>query len=203
MGGMKKLICFIRNNWRYVGWNVLNYPVFKFAHCKIGCGVRTMGRVRVRNRGRIEIGDHSTINSSVMANPIGGSPCTIFTALPGGELLIGKNTGISNCAIFARRRVQIGDNVLIGAGAKIYDNDFHPVDFTDRMNKEVPSCKPVEIKDGAFIGAHCLILKGVTIGKNSVVGAGSVVTKNIPDYEVWAGNPARFIRMVEDEEHKQ
>ena len=53
------------------------------------------------------------------------------------------------------------------------------------------------IKEGAFIGTRCLILKGVTIGKGAVVGAGSVVTKDIPDGEIWAGNPAKFIRNVE------
>ena len=54
------------------------------------------------------------------------------------------------------------------------------------------------IKDHAFIGAHSLILKGVTIGKYSVVGAGSVVTKSIPDGEIWAGNPAHFIRKLSE-----
>jgi acetyltransferase-like isoleucine patch superfamily enzyme len=57
--------------------------------------------------------------------------------------------------------------------------------------------KPVVIRDGAFIGAHTIVLKGVTIGERSVVGAGSVVTKDIPDGEIWAGNPARFIRKLD------
>ena len=56
--------------------------------------------------------------------------------------------------------------------------------------------KPILIKEGAFIGAQSIILKGVTIGKHSVVGAGSVVTKDIPDGEIWGGNPAVFIRKV-------
>lgn len=56
--------------------------------------------------------------------------------------------------------------------------------------------KPILIKEGAFIGAHSIVLKGVTIGKYSVIGAGSVITKDIPDNEVWAGNPARFIKKL-------
>ena len=54
--------------------------------------------------------------------------------------------------------------------------------------------KPVRIKSGAWIGGHSIILKGVTIGKNSVIGAGSIVTHDIPDNEVWAGNPAKYIK---------
>ncbi|MCD7824200.1 MAG: hypothetical protein LUG86_09355 [Oscillospiraceae bacterium] len=56
--------------------------------------------------------------------------------------------------------------------------------------------RPVAVGNGAFIGAHTIILKGVTVGEKSIVGAGSVVTKSIPDGEIWAGNPAHFIRKV-------
>ena len=55
---------------------------------------------------------------------------------------------------------------------------------------------PILIKEGAFIGAHAIILKGVTIGRHSVIGAGAVVTKNVPDNEVWAGNPAKFVKKL-------
>lgn len=65
------------------------------------------------------------------------------------------------------------------------------------MNEAGGKTKPVIIKDGAFIGTDCIILKGVTIGEKSVIGAGSVVTKSVPDGEIWAGNPAKFIRKVD------
>ena len=65
------------------------------------------------------------------------------------------------------------------------------------MNEQGGATSPVIIKDGAFIGAHSIILKGVIIGEKSIVGAGSVVTKSIPDGEIWAGNPAKFIRKIE------
>ena len=57
-------------------------------------------------------------------------------------------------------------------------------------------CKPVHIKENVFIGAHSIILKGVVIGENSIIGAGSVVTKSIPSNQIWAGNPAKYIRNV-------
>ena len=62
--------------------------------------------------------------------------------------------------------------------------------------------KPVHIGENVFIGGHCVILKGVTIGDGAVIGAGSVVTKSIPAGEIWAGNPAKFIRKVPSLDNK-
>lgn len=86
----------------------------------------------------------------------------------------------------------------MGGGVKLYDTDFHSIYYEERMRKIDPGIKskPILIKEGAFIGAHSIVLKGVTIGKYSVIGAGSVITKDIPDNEVWAGNPARFIKKL-------
>ncbi|GAM69539.1 galactoside O-acetyltransferase [Vibrio sp. JCM 19236] len=85
----------------------------------------------------------------------------------------------------------------------MFDTDFHSVDFQTRISPFINlgsdtgvKKAPVHIKTGAWIGGFSIILKGVTIGENSVVGAGSVVTKNIPDNEVWAGNPAVFIKAL-------
>jgi acetyltransferase-like isoleucine patch superfamily enzyme len=86
---------------------------------------------------------------------------------------------------------------MIGGGTKIYDTDFHSLEPAIRLGEDNDiSTKPVLIKSGAFIGAHCIVLKGVTIGQYSIIGAGSVVTKDIPDWEIWAGNPAKFIRRI-------
>ena len=81
----------------------------------------------------------------------------------------------------------------------IFDTDFHSLDWRDRKDgTDITKRKKasVVIKDLVFIGAHSIILKGVTIGEKSIVGAGSVVAKDIPDGEVWAGNPAKFVRRV-------
>lgn len=92
----------------------------------------------------------------------------------------------------------IGKNVNIGSGCMIYDNDFHSLDYNERIHGDKNiNVAPIVIEDGAFIGAHSIILKGVTIGLHSVVGAGSVVTKSIPADEIWGGNPARFIKKLE------
>ena len=81
----------------------------------------------------------------------------------------------------------------------MFTTDFHSLDPIIRASSKDQKHRksaPVTIKHDAFIGARCIILKGVTIGENSIVGAGSVVTKSIPDNEIWAGNPAKFIRKI-------
>lgn len=111
---------------------------------------------------------------------------------------IGNNVGITNSCFVSTKGITIEDNVLIGGNCKFYDTDFHSIKYKERVllsdiNKKSAS---IHIGEGAWIGGHCIILKGVTIGKRSVIGAGSVVTCDIPDCELWAGNPARFIRKL-------
>lgn len=80
----------------------------------------------------------------------------------------------------------------------IYDSDMHSVDFESRSAETDTNVKsaPVTIDDGAWICGRCIILKGVHIGKRSVIAAGSVVTKSIPNDELWGGNPCKFIRRI-------
>lgn len=147
---------------------------------------------------KISFGRNVRINSGLRFNPIGGDGTAIIYATDGASISIGDNCGISNAAIVARTSVVIEDDVLIGGGCKIYDNDFHSIDYDRRM--ETPDTgivsKPVLIRQGAFLGAHSIILKGVTIGRHSVIGAGSVVTRSVPDNEIWAGNPAVFVKKI-------
>jgi len=91
----------------------------------------------------------------------------------------------------------IGDNVLIGGGCFIFDTNFHPIKSEERINPLTCNNgenKSVIIGDNVFLGSSCIICKGVTIGENAVIAAGSVVVKDIPANEVWGGNPARFIK---------
>lgn len=145
------------------------------------------------------IGDNVRINSCYWANPIGGNVFTSLVVGPGAELIIKKGAGISNTAIVARKKIVIEEDVFIGGDCKIYDTDFHSIQYHNRVGVDNDiKCNPVIIRKGAFIGTGSIILKGVTIGEKSVVGAGSVVSKDIPPLEVWAGNPARFIKRLEE-----
>lgn len=188
----------IYNSIKGIPNKVYNYILLKYRHVKYGSNLKINGRLFCVSNSRdgIVLGDNIRINSSLKSNPIGGDTRTILFAKGNGKIHIGNECGISNSTIFACDSIILGTHILVGGGTKIYDTDFHWTDFDKRMNVAGGKTSPVIIKDGAFIGADCIILKGVTIGERSIVGAGSVVTKSIPDGEIWAGNPAKFIKKV-------
>lgn len=177
-----------------------NAITLRYRKVEHGKDFRIRGKLAVYGQGDIRIGDSVRINSKESANPIGGMTKCILNAAKGAQLTIGDRSGLSNCAIVCKKQITIGSDVLIGGNTVIYDTDFHSLDADVRARtgggtKEA-ACKPVQIDDGAFVGAHCIILKGVHIGSHAVIGAGSVVTKNVGEGEVWAGNPARFIKKL-------
>ena len=175
-------------------WNIINRISFILNGVSCEKGLRSRGKVYIYNGdlGKIHIGKNVSLNSADWANPI-GSGNHIWIQIIGREssLSIGDETGISNTAITCATKVEIGKQCLIGSGCKIYDTDFHILPIQGK-EKRINSA-PIIIEDRVFIGAGSTILKGVRIGENSVVGAGSVVAKDIPANEVWAGNPARFV----------
>lgn len=192
--GFKRALIKICNT-TYSISNIINLKRKDVLH---GRNLYISGRIKLHGSGRIIIGDNVSINSSPNVNPVACGNETHLRAEGNGVLKIGNRVGISHSAITAMESVVIEDNVLIGSNCIICDTDFHSIDYEHRMEKPDNHIKtaPVVIKEGAFIGARCIILKGVTIGRHSVVGADSVVTKNIPDNEIWAGNPAVFIKII-------
>ncbi|MDO4306354.1 MAG: acyltransferase [Eubacteriales bacterium] len=180
-----------------VNWinNKIQFSIFP---SEIGKNLKVNGRIYRRGRGKLILGDNVTINSSKHSNVLGGNDYTTLYTRRDAEIVIGNYVGISNACIVCFNKISIGNHVLIGADCKIYDTDFHSLDaeLRGKPDVDIPKCAPIVIEEKAFIGAHSIILKGVHIGKGSIVGAGSVVTKDIPDNEVWAGNPARFIRKL-------
>jgi acetyltransferase-like isoleucine patch superfamily enzyme len=121
-----------------------------------------------------------------------------------GEIIIGKNTYIGlGSRVWSAKKISIGNNVQVAHNVNIFDNNIHSIDpkirnkeFLQHYENNDSELKEQEIviKDNVWLGANVIVLKGVTIGENSIVGAGSVITKNIPVNCIVAGNPARVIR---------
>lgn len=168
------------------------FQLWRYGACT-GGNLRVFGKIRCISRGRILIGRNVTINSGPLLNLVGSDRRTNIWVGPSAILEIGDGVGISNSTIIARVAIRIHHGTLIGGGCDIYDNDFHEILPEDRVAKKRNiGMAPVEIGPRAFIGGHTIILKGVTIGEGALVGAGSLVARDVPPYEIWAGRPARF-----------
>lgn len=141
----------------------------------------------------ITIGDNCTFLSDRTANSIGlYCPC-LLTADKNATLTIGNNVGLSGTRIWATTVVKIGNNVKCGANTLITDTDAHNDDPRSGKNA------PITIADNVWLGTNVIVLKGVSIGENTLIGAGSVVSKSIPANVIAAGNPCRVIRNLYDE----
>lgn len=113
----------------------------------------------------------------------------------GASLTIGNDVGVSSTRMWIHDSIKIGNHVKIGGCVLMTDTDAYPIDFMARRSShEGTKSAPIVIEDDVWIGAHCIILKGVTIGARSIIGAGSVVIKSIPADCVAAGNPCRVIK---------
>ncbi|UCE99393.1 MAG: acyltransferase [Planctomycetota bacterium] len=150
-------------------------------------------------QGTIEIGNHVTISNRLSENRAGITHRSVLEAhSPQARLIIGNHVGLSGVILYCTTEIVIEDYVNLGAGAKVYDTDFHPVDPDARRscNQELIAKAPVRICRDAWIGADATILKGVTVGARAVVSTGAVVTKDVPPDTIVAGVPARVIRRI-------
>lgn len=174
----------------------VNKLMLSFMHVQIGTGNSLFGRIKIKNRGNIIIGDENVIFCSPSSNWLGVTSRTSIYCTKNASVRIGNKCQISNVAIYSLASVQIGDEVMIGGGTVIFDSNCHSLLFEQRMGEDNDVKKrPVVIEDGVFIGMNCIV-KSARIGARSVIGAGSVVMKDIPSGECWAGNPARFIKKI-------
>lgn len=110
-------------------------------------------------------------------------------------VIIGDRVFIGvNCEFNCNTSITIGNDCLIASNTTIVDTS-HSYDQIDvKINQQQNLSSRIIVEDDVWIGTHCKILKGVTIGKGSIIGAGSLVNKSIPSYQIWAGTPARFIK---------
>ncbi len=156
----------------------------------------------------------SIVNNGAKDNIHIGSHCFVFCtiqALWGGKISIGKDTYIGAKSIIqSKEQVDIGNSVIISNDVVICDNNNHPTDPDQRlamsqaddfMTSDLWTWKyadssPITIEDNVWIGRRAMIMKGVTIGKGSIVAAGAVVVKDVPEYSIVAGVPAKVVKYL-------
>ena len=132
-----------------------------------------------------QIGENSVVNNQ------------LTVVLP-KNVTIGSGVTVMNGALMmAAGGITIEDNVMIAANVQLISNNHDPYD------RQILTCKPVLIKYGAWVGAGATILPGVTVGKYAIIGANSVVNKDIPDYAVAVGSPAKVVKYLDKEKFKE
>lgn len=202
---MKKLFHLsnkVLNGWDGVWWEFIRListiymrPIAALKGVELGDNVEFYGRTKFvkQSKAIITIGSFVKFRSIDTSNLVGiNRPCIISAFLPDSKLQIGENCGFSGTVIGCFKQISIGKNVKVGSNTLITDGDWHPEDYRSGCPKEII------IGNNVWIGEGVKILKGVIIGENSLIGAGSVVTKNIPSNTMAAGNPCKIIRKINE-----
>jgi hypothetical protein len=176
--------------WSTVG----GYARCRWWGVRLGRGCQFHGRPYFRRYpgSRVSIGDQCCFLSSPNANLIGiNRPCLISTMTAEAELRLGHGCGLSGTVIAAFQQIVLGDHVICGANTLITDSDWHPEDAR--------SGQPAAVRIGShvWLGVNAIVLKGVAIGDHSIIGAGSVVTRDIPAGVIAAGAPCKVIRPLD------
>lgn len=180
--------------------SVLELMCLRFIGVRCGKGVAFRGwcHIYLKPKSQIQIGNNCRFNSNRYTNHIGlNHPCAISTEEEGAILTIGNDCGFSSVSVNCFESITIGNNVRVGANCVIADSDFHLND------PRVGGAKPIVICDNVWLGYGVIVMKGVTIGKNSVIGMNSVVTHDIPENVVAAGNPCKVIKEFSEDVVKE
>jgi acetyltransferase-like isoleucine patch superfamily enzyme len=171
------------------------YTVIKLKSNRVEFNYKVLGNgFYIKNKGRIVLGKSVYLHSY----PDGYSYRTaLSTYFPESIIKIGDNCALNGVNIHSNEKVIIGNYCLIGPGTTISDNNSHRVvkDIIERRMKS--ESKPIIIQDNVWIGSNCLIMKGVTIGVNSIIAAGSLVLKDVPPNCLYGGHPAVLIKKLE------
>jgi len=172
----------------------------KLLRCPFGKNLKVDGMpiLKLTRCGSLRFGKGCTINSRFKSNVVGRTNPVVFECIENGSISLGDYSGLSFAILSSRSKITIGNHVNIGGNVRIFDHNYHSLNYMDRRDGTLDNenCKtaPVIIGDDVFIGTNSIILKGTTIGERSIIGAGSIVSGTIPSDEIWAGNPAICIK---------
>lgn len=150
-------------------------------------------RVIIKNIGQIMIGNNVSLKSFPDGEPYRTG---LQTHCKDAMIRIGDNCNLNGTMIHCRVGVTIGCFCMFGPGTKIVDNDSHRISIDIVERRKSPNSAPITIGDNVWVGMNALILKGVEIGENAIVAAYSVVTKNVPENTLVAGNPAKTLKTL-------
>lgn len=168
-------------------YHILNAQLRLRGKTRAPFSVRLRGRIHLSGCGEVVLGEGVSFNGTVV-------PIEVLT-YASGRIEIGNHTFINyGSSIAARASVKVGSYCHLGHYTFVMDNDQHDV----VRHTELPRSEPVVIEDHVWIGSKAVILPGVRIGSRAVIGAGSIVTKDVPARCVAAGNPARVLRHLTD-----
>ena len=174
-------------------WLVVS-PLVRAVCREVGSGLRIERIPYIRGSGDIYIGEQVYLSGKISIHMSARTSGITPTLKIGDRTFLGHD-----CAITLRHGVSIGRECLLAGGILIQDNDGHPLDSALRRAGEPVSdneVAPVIIEDGVWVGRRSMILKGVHIGENAVIGASSVVTRDVAANTVVAGNPAKVIKTL-------
>lgn len=161
--------------------------------------------IRKHPQSRIVIGNGVVlVSSSWRSSTANCFNCKLRTFYDTSEIILGDGSGMTGSAIIARSKtIRIGAKCMLAPGVTIVDSDFHIAWPPDRRHNtwETDIDKDVTLEENVWVGMNCIILKGVTIGKNSVIAAGSVVVHSIPPNCLAGGNPARVLKRLDETEN--
>lgn len=190
------------------------YSGLKFLKRIIKQLISNLLKLRYRNKvtfgKNVFLGRRFRVYSSSKNNIIIGDNCFILGRIlseNNGKIIIGNNTSIrDNVSIRCSNQITIGDNVIFSFNIVVTDNNNHPINPEDRLkminsgwstdhwNLKHSESSPIKIGNNVWVGQNCFILKGVNIGDNSIVAAATVVTKNVPENSIVAGNPGKVVK---------
>ena len=144
---------------------------------------------------KIIIGNNCTFRSD-STNLIGkNKKCILVTTSPTAYIAIGNNSGFNGAVIHCAEKIEIGNDVLAGFNVLIDDSDHHAMSPAERHTGQAET-KAIVIEDNVWLGTNVTVLKGVRIGKNSVIGANSLVLVDVPENSIAIGNPCRVIKKI-------